>query len=806
MTEKLKFVSKTTIEKIKDLDVKTESTDLDYKEIYVISDTKSKIEIAKDILAFANSKGGYLIYGVNNSFEWIGLDDRSDSDTDEANISNILDNYADGNIDFLTNTIEINGSYFFIIYIFPSKIIIPFKKDGQYNKSSWKSGKSKNITVFKSGDVYCRRGSRSIKADNLFYRLKSNDFKVVENINDQPVMYNEFVGRKEYLSELYTKLSNNNNRIVQIDGIGGIGKTTFVHHFASLLIENDIYKNNYDFIVWTSSKRNKYTPNGIKDLTEFISNYSDLIEDIFDFINTNGIISEDNELDTEESVIHFLRNNNVLLIVDNLETLNDKDLITFLEHFPSKSKAILTTRETLGDFFMSRINLNGFEKENEFPQFLNFQYNHFSGKDDNLFSKLYGKYTNELYDYTKGMPLAGQLITHQLSKGTPIKSVLENLKNGQAYEDILKFCFEGTINRLSIIEQELLFIFSLSEKEELLTLEDLKYISNHSNDEIGLEAIPNLTKTSLCLIQKTESGEIGYSIPHLAKIYSKQFLNLNEEAKIVEKYDKFIQERTKFNSNESESLKLFTRSKANNHKEKVVANQAIKSLSNAYYDYDSAIETIDLLIKENSKFAFLYLIKGKIEDNGIYKDSYERAKKEFLIAIDLDDEFLEALIELGYLEYKSRIGNKDKVKEIVQTSINYFNKALKLSPKDQRINLGLAQGYSVLATKTSFYHAKLKRYSLGEKANEYFEKSIYTGNSLSKTHIHSNAIAYFGKAINIRNNIRNDKEALIACEMGLNYEPENRKLIELQDQLKYKIQPRKTVIDSFSDKGWKVKK
>ncbi len=95
MTEKLQTVSKDRIEEIKNLNVKTESADLDYKEIYSISDTKSKIEIAKDILAFANSKGGYLIYGVNNSFEWVGLDDRSDSDTDEANISNILDNYAD---------------------------------------------------------------------------------------------------------------------------------------------------------------------------------------------------------------------------------------------------------------------------------------------------------------------------------------------------------------------------------------------------------------------------------------------------------------------------------------------------------------------------------------------------------------------------------------------------------------------------------------------------------------------------------------------------------------------------------------
>ena len=805
MIDKLKFVSKSTIEEIKNLNIKSECADLDYKEIFTISDAKSKIELSKDFAAFSNSKGGYIIYGVNNNFEWIGLDNRSDNDTDEANISNTLDNFIEGSIEFITNTIEIDSNYFFIVYIFPNNTILPFKKDGQYSKSTWKENKSKNITIFQKGDVYCRRGTRSIKADNLFYKLKSNHFQVIENISNQPIMYNEFIGRTEYLNELNEKLANTNNRIIQIDGIGGIGKTTFVHYFTTKLIENKDYKNNFDFIIWTSSKRNKYTPEGIKDLTEFISNYTDLLEDIYDFINTNGLEEENDNYEVEEVVLEFLKNNKVLLIVDNLETLNDNDLIKFIEHFPIKSKAILTTRETLGDFFMSRINLNGFEEKEEFPEFLNSQFKLFSGKNDNSFIELYGNQTDELYSYTKGMPLAGQLITHQLSTGTPIENVIENLKSGKAYEDILKFCFQGTIDKLSIPERTLLFIFSLSEREELLSLGDLLYISGFSSDEIGLNSIPKLTKTSLCLAQKTDSGEIGYTIPHLAKIYSKQYLSLENEQEIIQKYDNFIQEKNKFSIDNSESVKLFTRSKAKNHKEKVAAGEAIKALSNAYYNYDSAISSIEKLIKENSKFAFLYLIKGKIEDNGIYKDSYAKAKKEFLIAIEIDDEFLEVLIELGYLEYKSRIGKKDDVKEIIQSSINYFERALKLNSKDQRIHLGLAQGYTVQATKTSFYHSKNKRYEIGAKANEHYEQAIYTDEKLSKMEIHSNAITCFGKAINIRNNIRDDEKALKTCEEGLLFEPDNVKLLEIKEQLEFKMNPNSFTKNGFAEKGWVVK-
>lgn len=803
MTEKITLVNKETILKIKEAELKSEIADLDFKEVYSISTTRDKVELSKDILAFANSKGGYIIYGVNNDFEWTGLDDRSDNDTDEANISNILDSYIDGHIEFISNTIDIEGLFYFVLYIFPNKGITPFKKDGQYSKTAWKQTKAKNVTVFKKGDVYCRRGSRSIKADNLFYKLKSNDFKVIENISSQPVMYNEFVGRKEYLKELSEKLSNKNNRLIQIDGIGGIGKTTFVHYFSTLLIQNTEYKNNFDFIIWTSSKRNKYTPQGIKDITEYISNYTDLLTDIYQFITDNGLEEEQNDkLEIEEVVFHFLKSNRVLLIVDNLETLNDKDLISFLEHFPLKSKAILTTRETLGDFFMSRINLNGFEKENEFPKFLDLQYKHFCGSDKNSFSELYGDNIDELYEYTKGMPLAGQLITHQLSTGTPIKSVIENLKSGKAYEDILRFCFKGSIDKLSKVEQTLLFVFALSEKEELLSLDDLIYISGFSNDEIGLSAIPKLTKISLCLKQKMENGDVGYTIPHLAKIYSKQYLTLDNEQDIIANYENFVNEKNRFNNDKSESLNLFYRSKAKNHSEKVAASEAIKALSIAFYDYDTAINTIDRLIKENSRFAFLYLIKGKIEENGIYKDSYERAKKEFLIAVEIDNEFLEALIELGFLEYKSRIGNREKVKKIIHSSIGFFEKALSLNPQDQRVNLGLGQCYTVLATKTSFTQFKEKRIELGAKANEYYDAAIYSGEELSKTEIHSNAITYFGKAINIRNNVRDDDKAIKACEEGLKFEPENSKLLELKEQLEFKKDPNNFAKKVFAEKGW----
>lgn len=798
--DKMDLVSEETILNIKNKNVKSESEEWDFKEIYKIKETVDKIELVKDIAAFANSKGGYIIYGVNKSYEWVGLDSRSDIDVDEATIHNILDTYCDGKIDFVSSTIEIDDLSFFVLYIFQSKDIIPFKKDGQYNKEKWGKNKSINTTVFKKGDVYWRKGSRSIKADSLYYRLKSNNFKILENVSSQPIMYTEFIGRKEYLRDLYEKIKNPNNRIIQIDGIGGIGKTSFVHYFVQKLIENDEYQNDFDFIIWTSSKRNKYTPKGIKDVSEFISNYADLIQEIVNFIEKNEILNdEDLEYEETDLVKKFLQENKVLLIVDNLETLNDNDLIDFLEHFPTKSKAILTTRETLGDFYMSRINMSGFSREKEFEDFLVSQYTNFNGQGN--FLDVYKDYLDDLYSYTKGMPLACQLITHQLANGIPINNVFNNLKSGKAYEDILTFCFKGSIERLSEIEKTILFILSLSEKESLLSIDDLIYVSGFTNDEIGMGAIPKLTKISLCYQKKMDTGTIGYSIPYLAKIYSRQFLHIANEQEIISKYEVFVQERAKFNSLDSGIESLFYRSQAKNHNEKVLANDALKCLSIASYDYYSAIDSIDELIQRNSKFPFLYLIKGKIEENSFYSSSLERAKKEFLIAIELNNEYLEALIELGYIEYKLIEGNKHKAKEYLQSSINYFQKAYKISPNDQRVCLGLAQGYSKQARHINYKYNKETKIELAEKANEYFEKSFYKGENLTKQEKHSNAITACGYATNLKRN-RDNVKALDICLKGLEYEPDNHILLGLKRDIEYYVDPKKYVAENLKDKGW----
>src|SRR5690606_35768262 len=111
-------------------------------------------------------------------------------------------------------------------------------------------------------------------------------------------------------------------------------------------------------------------------------------------------------------VDELIKQHNILLVVDNMETLIEEDLISFLFNLPPNVKAILTTRESIGNFQMSTITLKGFEEDTEYEEFLEFEYRR--RKDESFLGK-YKNYLSDIYRYTKGMPLALQLVTNQVA-------------------------------------------------------------------------------------------------------------------------------------------------------------------------------------------------------------------------------------------------------------------------------------------------------------------------------------------------------------------------------------------------------
>jgi len=79
------ILSNERIEELLDAGIEHES--LDYKEKFDPRKTHDIVELAKDIAAMANTKGGYLVIGVNKNFERVGIE--HELKLDEAEIRTI---------------------------------------------------------------------------------------------------------------------------------------------------------------------------------------------------------------------------------------------------------------------------------------------------------------------------------------------------------------------------------------------------------------------------------------------------------------------------------------------------------------------------------------------------------------------------------------------------------------------------------------------------------------------------------------------------------------------------------------------
>ncbi|GEM_PF-6656521 len=136
-----------------------------------------------------------------------------------------------------------------------------------------------------------------------------------------------------------------NERVISIQGIGGIGKTSLAlalsKHFVSL--------NEFDCVTWVSIEHKRLV-NGVEEdtLGSVISNHgiiSQLSKKLI--IGTNPQDSFEIHI---QKLTHFFHLNRCFVIIDNVETLNDiRDLMKYLDVFTQNETRFL---------FTSRVNVN----------------------------------------------------------------------------------------------------------------------------------------------------------------------------------------------------------------------------------------------------------------------------------------------------------------------------------------------------------------------------------------------------------------------------------------------------------------
>jgi tetratricopeptide (TPR) repeat protein len=253
--------------------------------------------------------------------------------------------------------------------------------------------------------------------------------------------YGTFIGREKELAQVHSILCpypHSQHALVTIDGIGGIGKSALALEVAHRYLRDYDRlspEERFEAIIWTSAKSAVLTADGPVPRTQITRTLDDIYTTIAVALEREDITRARPE-EQDGLVTKALTRQRTLLIVDNLETVDDERVNTFLRELPAPTKAIVTTRHRIDVAYPVR--LTGMSKEDGLALIVQ--------ECDKKSVKLTEAEAEKLYDRTGGVPLAIVWSVAQMGYGYDVEAVLRRL--GQPSEDISRFCFEGVMERI----------------------------------------------------------------------------------------------------------------------------------------------------------------------------------------------------------------------------------------------------------------------------------------------------------------------------------------------------------------------
>jgi tetratricopeptide (TPR) repeat protein len=270
-----------------------------------------------------------------------------------------------------------------------------------------------------------------------------------------PPQTNEFIGREAELKRLMEILSEAHAaHIITIDGIGGVGKTALIIEAAYRCLEaiHDESISNvprFEAIIFTSAKENYLLPTGITPRIGTERTLRDIYRAISITLDDLTIIQATPE-EQLERVQKSLSKQHVLLIVDNLETIENKDsIIGFLYDLPRTVKSVITTREQT--VIHAPIRLDCLLKGDSL-KLIQQQLNEKSV----ILTEEEQEY---LYELTSGIPAVILYAIGRLACSDSLETVLGDLSSANG--DVARFCFEKSFDELDgNLAQKLLMALS----------------------------------------------------------------------------------------------------------------------------------------------------------------------------------------------------------------------------------------------------------------------------------------------------------------------------------------------------------
>lgn len=463
-------------------------------------------DVVKDAVAMYNSYGGYLVIGVNdNPRAIIGFTAQFNCDDLNKRIYYATKHEVDCHFGFFECPMK-TGTKTIGIVLVPQRS--EHREPAQFLRDAPKHDNGR--LAYRKHELYLRVGDECRPAhtsDDYTFLCSQGRRQFVaptelgltsvlcSNLGPRDPGFIQFIGRDEYLQDLWRWLCDRFSPARLLAGLGGVGKTTIAREFAEAVARSAPL--GLENVIWLSAKKQfyaavleKYVPTTRVDFNDVDTMLRAILLELG---STADMLSDEWSRDELlEETISTLRVMPSLVIIDDLDSLEadqqHEAFHTILQVTGQTmgsssivpSRALLTARLDLGAAPAQLVRVKGLDFPQEFRAFVGM-----TSDSLGLNLSLSTKRMSKFYRITDGSPTFASSILRLLQMGESLESALEKWQ-GSDGEEVRAFAFRKELHNLN--ESQIRTLYAACQLGETSLLE-LQQITRSSEtllrDDIG---------------------------------------------------------------------------------------------------------------------------------------------------------------------------------------------------------------------------------------------------------------------------------------------------------------------------------
>jgi tetratricopeptide (TPR) repeat protein len=478
--------------------------------------------VARHILAFHNNRGGVLLFGIRDGdHSFAGVKKRIDSKIFNDKIRKYVGDQLW--VDFHREWIQSDQRYLGVAIVAPRGPVLGcFQADAPADaagKREFRKGESAlrvgdSSHVLKHEDAMAHQASLALPSDSPF-AIDIPYFRILA------FETHDFISRSELQAQIEHALSDPRTSITSLVGIGGSGKTTLATWAARRAFD----RKQFGFIVSLTAKDRELGGLGIQSLRQAPTTFEVLLDTILDVLGFSELGGTPIE-EREAEVRSLLEDSNGLLYVDNLETIDDPRVITFLDDLPIGVRALVTSRRAAVRVAVRPVDVGPLSQQEARALIASFKPEPGMG----YVADLATAELDRIASSCDRLPLAIRWTLTRAGSAAEAVQRADSLASAAKRDDrqLLEFVFRRVFDSMSVVERDLMRVLSIfSEGSPMETL-----VAGTGHDAASVvDALDDLARDALALRRFDETrNDHVYVLAPLTRSFSLTELHRDQRA------------------------------------------------------------------------------------------------------------------------------------------------------------------------------------------------------------------------------------------------------------------------------------